>query len=152
MLEWMHDQSVVEYMKADFANKTIQDCENFILESQKDVNNKHFAIVDDINDYMGTVSLKDISENTAEFAIAIRKKAMGLGYSAFGMREIIKYGFEELNLDSIFWYVSRLNIRAIKFYDKNGYARESETEEYISYRVYKQGKCVERQEKLKYLH
>ena len=30
MLEWMHDPDVVQNMQADFAHKTLSDCENFI--------------------------------------------------------------------------------------------------------------------------
>lgn len=36
MLEWMHDKSVVENMQADFASFTIENCENFIANSQDD--------------------------------------------------------------------------------------------------------------------
>ena len=42
---------------------------------------------------MGTVSLKHIKNNTAEFAIAIRKIAMGYGFASYAMNEIIQYGF-----------------------------------------------------------
>ena len=34
MLEWMHDEDVVHFMKADFQHKTLSDCEKFI-ESAK---------------------------------------------------------------------------------------------------------------------
>lgn len=33
MLEWMHDPDVVQNMQADFAHKTLSDCENFIRVS-----------------------------------------------------------------------------------------------------------------------
>lgn len=74
---------------------------------------------------MGTVSLKNIEEDKAEFAITVRKYAMGKGYSHFGMREIKKIGLQDMNLSSIYWYVDNNNQRAIKFYDKNGYQRIS---------------------------
>lgn len=60
---------------------------------------------------------------TAEFAITIRKCAMGKGYSAYGMAEILKKGIRELDLKNIYWCVSRVNERAVKFYDKNQYKR-----------------------------
>lgn len=123
MLEWMHDDSVVHEMGTDFANKTIEDCYAFINQSQKDIPCVHRAIVDDNDEYMGTVSLKniDLGKRKAEFGIAIRKKAMGRGYSKFGMDEILRIGFQEYCLDTIFWYVSVNNARAIRFYEKNGY-------------------------------
>lgn len=123
MLEWMHDSDVVQNMKADFAHKTVNDCKKFIKASQTDSQNLHLAVVDDDNTYMGTVSLKNIENGTAEFAITVRKGAMGKGFSKYAMSEIIRIGLEELNLKRIYWCVSPKNRRAVKFYDKNGYMR-----------------------------
>lgn len=122
MLEWMHDPTVVEYMQADFASKTIDDCVQFIRTSSAE-GSEHFAVVDDNDEYMGTVSLKHITDEEAEFAITVRKVAMGKGISSFAMKEIINHGFEVLKLDSIYWCVNPKNKRAARFYDKNGYQR-----------------------------
>lgn len=128
MLEWMHDESVVEYMGANFAEKTIQDCERFIEAAQQDDGNMNLAIVNDADEYMGTVSLKHINkkEEVAEFAITIRKCAMGEGYSSYGMKEILRIGLNELGLKKIYWCVSSENKRAVRFYDKNNYTRVTE--------------------------
>lgn len=123
MLEWMHDPDVVQNMQADFAHKTLSDCENFIRISQTDDKNLHLAVVDDNNTYVGTVSLKNIENDVAEFAITVRKNAMGKGFSKYAMSEIIRIGLENLNLKSVYWCVSPENKRAVKFYDKNGYTR-----------------------------
>ena len=123
MLEWMHDPDVVQNMQADFAHKTLSDCENFIRTSQMDNKNLHLAVVDDDNTYMGTVSLKNIENGAAEFAITVRKDAMGKGFSKYAMSEIIRIGIEKLKLKSVYWCVSPENKRAVKFYDKNGYTR-----------------------------
>lgn len=149
MLEWMHDPSVVRYMRADFSGKTIDDCRRFITESRGNEKDCHLAIQDDQGTYLGTVSLKNIHDRTAEFAITIRAAAMGKGYSKRGMAEILRLGLEEKGLDEIYWYVDRENERAIRFYDKNGYPRVSpaeiacirgqsdaeENEKYIWYKV-----------------
>jgi diamine N-acetyltransferase len=123
MLEWMHDPSVVEGLQTDFASKTIQDCENFIVAAQDGSKDFHLAIVNDEDEYMGTVSLKHIQNGSAEFAITVRKLAMGKGYSKYAMTKIIRIGFEKLNLQFIYWCVSPENKRAVRFYDKNGYQR-----------------------------
>ena len=122
MLEWMHDDSVVHYLSANFAQKTLEDCRNFISYSQDSVEDMNRAIVDEADEYMGTVSLKHINRETksAEFAITIRKCAMSRGFSAYGMSEILRIGMEELGLDHIYWCVSKFNERAVRFYDKNG--------------------------------
>lgn len=123
MLEWMHDDSVVHDLRTNFATKTIEDCLKFIDEAHDTTENLHLAIVNDDNEYMGTVSLKHIKNESAEFGITIRKKAMGGGYSLFGMRAIIEYGFNVLGINYIYWCVNPENIRAVKFYDKNNYKR-----------------------------
>lgn len=123
MLEWMHDPFVTRFLRADFASKTIEDCRTFIKLSQNSNINMHMAITDDNDIYMGTASLKNINNGMAEFAITIRREAMGGGYSRYGMEEIIHIGLDKLKLNLIYWFVSPENKRAIKFYDKNGYER-----------------------------
>ena len=123
MLEWMHDEDVVHFMKTDFQHKTLSDCEKFIESAQVDSNNVHLAATDDNDTYMGTVSLKNIDNESAEFAITMRKAAMGKGYAAEAMNQIIDKGLNELELGYIYWYVRPENKRAVRFYDKNGYQR-----------------------------
>lgn len=127
MLEWMHDPDCVENLQANFASKTVEDCTRFIEASQDTSETLNLAIVDDNDEYMGTVSLKHIDHQlkTAEFAIATRRCAMGKGFAAFGMRAIIEKGLKELGLDTVVWCVSPDNKRAVRFYDKNGWQRVS---------------------------
>lgn len=123
MLEWMHDKSVVCDLKADFLSKTLDDCLHFIHNSNDSSSDINMAIIDEYDTYMGTVSLKHINKKIgiAEFAITIRKSAMGRGFSKFGMSEILNYGLDTIGLKSIYWCVNKANERATKFYDKNGY-------------------------------
>lgn len=123
MLEWMHDDSVVRNMHTDFASKTIEDCKEFIKSSQDFSKTINLAIASDTDEYMGTVSLKNIDRiaGNAEFAITVRKDAMGRGYSWYGMEEIIKKAFEEYGLECVYWCVSRENERAVRFYDKHNF-------------------------------
>jgi len=122
MHEWMQDPLVVENLRQNFASKTIEDCEKFIQSTYEGDNNLHLAVVTDADEYMGTVSLKNIDkkEKYAEFAITLRSAAMGKGYSKFAMEEIFRIGFEELKLDKIYWDVSVENKRAVRFYEKMG--------------------------------
>lgn len=123
MLAWMHDENVVQNLNANFAAKTLADCEAFIQISQDMTKSINLAIASDSDEYMGTVSLKHIdrTEGNAEFAITVRKEAMGRGYSWFGMKEIINKAFSELNLECVYWCVSRKNDRAVRFYDKHNF-------------------------------
>lgn len=121
MLEWMHDNEVVEKLRGRFQEKTIEDAENFIRAAKDKKHNIHLAICSDDDEYMGTVSLKSIQNRRAEFAITVRRIAMGKGYSWWGMRNIIKLAFEQYGLDSVYWCVARENIRAVRFYDKHNF-------------------------------
>ena len=123
MLEWMHDPDVVKDLRRDFASKTLEDCLQFIQASKNSEEDLHCAIVNDEDEYMGTVSLKHIREGRAEFGITVRRCSMGKGFAQFGMQSIIKKGFSELGLQEIYWCVAAENKRALRFYDKNGYER-----------------------------
>lgn len=125
MLEWMQNKDIVCFLNTDFSKKRIEDCLNFIETSENNHENLHMAIVNDEDEYMGTVSLKKIDNinKIAEFAITIRECAMGKGYSQEAMRIILQKGIYELKLKKIVWCVLPKNKRAIRFYDKNGYHR-----------------------------
>lgn len=123
MLEWMHDDSVVHDLKTNFAVKTLEDCISFIKMAQDTKENLHLAIVDENDTYMGTVSLKHITQTSAEFGITVRKCAMGKGFSKFAMQNIIETGFKQLGLQKIYWCVAPENHRAVRFYDKNKFDR-----------------------------
>ena len=123
MLEWMHDESVVRDMRCDFSRKTLDDCIAFIQSAENSPADLHLAVADENDEYMGTVSLKHICNDTAEFGITIRKCAMGKGLAAAAMQEIIRTGFEQFHLRMVYWCVDPENQRAVRFYDKNGYEK-----------------------------
>ena len=125
MLEWMYDTDIVKDLRNNFASKTIEDCRAFISSSGNDERHIHYAIVSNKDEYMGTVSLKEIDKQTksAEFGIVVRKAAMGAGYSWFGMTSIFKIAFEKLGLEFVYWCVSEDNKRACRFYDKHHFSR-----------------------------
>lgn len=126
MLEWMHDPDVVRDLHTNFAAKTLDDCKRFIEASHASGSAVNLAIADEQTDeYLGTVSLRDINphSSTAEFAITVRKCAMGTGASRDAMREILRRGHIGLGIKSIFWCVNQKNARAVRFYDKNNYQR-----------------------------
>lgn len=123
MLEWMHDESVIENLRGNFREKTIDDCIEFIRESECKERNIHLAICSDEDEYMGTVSLKNIdrTNQSAELTIVVRRVTMGRGYSWFALEEILKLSFGKYELENIYWCVSGTNERAIRFYDKHNF-------------------------------
>lgn len=121
MLEWMHDKRVTEKLLKDFSSCEKSDCEKFISLAQKETEDVHFAISDETDLYMGTVSLKHIKNGEAEFAIVLHHDAWGHGYANYAMNKIIEIGFSCYNLDTIYWFVGRDNGRAVGFYEKHKY-------------------------------
>lgn len=123
MLEWMHDSDVVAGMRKDFSSFTIENCQRFIADAGKSPSAVHRAIVSDEDEYLGTVSVRDIDRSLGcgEFAITVRRCAMGTGASIFGMREILNYVLNSLGLNKVYWCVSSENPRAVRFYRKNGF-------------------------------
>lgn len=106
---------------------------NFIESSWKDANNIHYAIVSEHDEYVGTVSLKNINylDRNAEYAIITRKKFWGQKYAYKATKTIINYGFNTLNLNKIYLNVLSSNIRANKFYEKFGFVKEGIFKEHV---------------------
>jgi RimJ/RimL family protein N-acetyltransferase len=125
ILEWMHDDRVNKYYQCDFAAMTECNVKKFIENSQSE-ENKHFAFTDENDNYVGTISLKNISvENgSAEYAIVTSFAAQGKGYAYEATRQILKYAFTELKLNRIYLNVLTRNERANAFYKKCGFKYE----------------------------
>lgn len=123
MLEWMHDPNVSDYLGKDFKSMTIENCKAFIESAKTDVNNRHFAIADDNDEYMGTISLKEIDRDNkrAEYAISCRTKAIGNGFASWATKELFRIAKDEIGLELIYLNVYKTNIRAQKMYLKVGF-------------------------------
>lgn len=125
MLEWMHDEKVARNFRFDFMSMTHEKALDFVTKSFTE-ENQHFAIVDEGNNYLGTVSLKNISatDNNAEYAIVLRREFWGKGYAQKATTAILNYAFNTLNLHKVYLNVLDENIRANKFYKKCGFIFE----------------------------
>lgn len=147
MLEWMHDPAVTKNLRNNFKIMKMQDCIEFIDTARSLETDIHMAVVDENDTYMGTVSLKHIADGFAEFAIVMRQSAMGAGFSKYAMHEIIRKGFEEMNLERIYWCVDKKNRRACRFYDKNGYIKVTLNNGELFRKIIKDGYTLEEMEK-----
>lgn len=123
MMETLNDKSVTNTMRISLRSFSLDECKDYILNSNKDDKNIDFAITDEGDNWVGTISLKNIdySKKEAEYAIITSKDVHGKGYSQKATKEILEYAFNELKLDKVYLYVSVNNIRANKFYQKVGF-------------------------------
>lgn len=108
---------------------------SFIKSSWEDKKNVHYAITDENDNYIGTVSLKNINyiDKNAEYAIVIRKKYWGQKIALKATDKILFYGFNTLNLEKIYLNVLSNNVRAINFYEKYGFKKEGVFKNHIYY-------------------
>lgn len=138
MLEWMHDPEIQKCFQKDMINMSLQQAEDFcrnsvfqnIPDEGRDI---HYAIVNEQDEYLGTISLKDISLTnlSAEYAISTRKCVQGKGIAQTATELILQKGFNELKLHRIYLNVLSNNKRAIRFYEKCGFVYEGEFREHL---------------------
>jgi len=133
IFEWVKDPDINQHFRFDSDAMTIDSVLGFIHKSQDISENAHFAIVDDTDEYMGTVSLKNIDKltKTAEYAIAIRKKAQRKGYGRKSSLMLLDYAFNTIDLNRVYLNVMSNNVDAINLYENLGFTLEGELKDHI---------------------
>ena len=133
MLEWMHDEKIASVFAQDFQSMSELDAVRFIEHAYDDPTSLHFAIVDPDDEYMGTVSLKNVNpENrNAEYAISTRQKAHGTGLAKRATLDVLRYAFEVMGLHKVYLNVKETNERAIAFYRKIGFEQEGRFRQHV---------------------
>ncbi len=139
MLDWMHDPKVNQFFRFDAKSMTEEKVKDFIKQSLIDAEQKksfNFAITDDNDEYLGTISLKNIdwAAKTAEYAISMRKTAQGKGLATAATNELLQYAFEELGLNRVFLNVLYDNDKAIHLYEKCGFQYEGMFKNHVNIR------------------
>ncbi|WP_142413902.1 GNAT family N-acetyltransferase [Hathewaya massiliensis] len=126
---WIKDKDVIRYSLSIFqkmkGNNEISNWFNMLLLDKSSYNK---AIVDTTKDKLiGYAGIADISTTnlSGEYFIFIGDKSYhGKGIGTFITREIVKNGFQELNLNRIMLTVSEKNIGAIKAYTNANFKTE----------------------------
>jgi RimJ/RimL family protein N-acetyltransferase len=125
-LAWLKDPFVNMYLSHNFRDYTEEQelkWFDFIQISNNDV---VFAIEDNYtNNYIGNCALHKIDwdEKSCELGIFIGEKSYwDKGYGSDSVKSIIKFAFNELELQIIRLNVYRYNHRAIKVYKKCGFS------------------------------
>ena len=133
MLSWMKNPRTAEIFATDFSSFTLDKVKNFIKTANADENNLNMVCVDEYDNYLGTVSLKNIDKRAknAEYAISFSYESQGTGAAAFATKEILKYAFDNLGLERVYLNVIPQNERANNFYKKMGFVFEGEFRNHI---------------------
>ncbi len=136
MLEWMHDPEINCNFRFDAASYTLEQAKDFITqaeESYKQGKTYHWAITEEGKEYLGTISLKDIDfENrNAEYAVCLRKCAMGKGIAYEATSLVLEYAFSRLNLHRVYLNVLSDNKKAIHLYERCGFQFEGEWKDHL---------------------
>lgn len=133
MLEWMRDPELTKNFRFNSEDVTNEAVISFIENSINDENNLHYAIVNDYDEYLGTISLKSINriDKNAEYAIALRRIAIGTGIAKEATQAILDIAFNKLKLNKVYLNVLEDNVRAIRFYEKFGFSYEGEFKSHI---------------------
>lgn len=124
--EWMSDQSINSQFKTDFSVYTYDEIAKFIQDAQDFSSHRHYAIVDEKDEYLGTISLKEIDliNLKAEYAVVLRSKAIGTSAAKDATQKILDIAFNELKLNKVYLNVLATNLRANRFYQKFGFVFE----------------------------
>lgn len=132
MLEWMHDEEIQKSFRKPMLSYTREMVMDFIQGATYDVVqgvNIHFAIANKKDEYLGTISLKelDLESLSAEYAIVLRKKAQGKGFAKDATLQLLERGFKEYGLQRIYLNVLSDNVKAQKLYKRCGFIYEGES-------------------------
>ena len=125
MLEWMHDPEINRWFRFDAASMTEERAKKFIAGSFTETN-RHYAIADDDDNYLGTISLEDIDRGNghALYAVSLRAEALGHDIALPATKMLLDIAFRELDLERVYLNVLSDNGRAKRFYEKAGFHYE----------------------------
>lgn len=129
MLLWMKDPEVQKGFRRDMSRNTRETVLNFINSAcyeKIDGGALHFALTDESNEYMGTMTLKDIcvEHNHADVSAVISPKFQGRGLGVKGMLALCKIAFEEYDFERLNVEIYPENIASTKMTEKCGFIFE----------------------------
>lgn len=135
MLDWMHDPQINHLYTDKIRDATFESVSRFVEDAEKLMKQGitcHYAIVDERDEYLGTVSLKNIKPvKGAEFGISMRGAYQGKGIASWATKETLRMAFEEMGLHRVYLYVRTDNEHANRFYVKNHFRYEGESKDCI---------------------
>ena len=137
--KWRNDPEVFKYTGTVYDHEITLETElHWIERVIKNDDEYRCAIIAD-NCYVGNIYLTNIDDEKAEYHIFIGDKSYwGKGVAKKASIEIIRYGFENLNLKKIVLEVRQQNKNAIRLYEKLGFTKLGENSNFITMEIVKE--------------
>lgn len=130
---WINRWEVIRHMLMRYPVSRLAERAFIERATKPQPNDKVFAINTAEGLYIGNCGLHHISweDRRATFGIFIGETAQwGKGYGTDATRTLVRYGFEEMNLNRIGLKVFADNERAIRCYERVGFVREGALRQY----------------------
>lgn len=136
MLESTKDEEI-RYMTGTKSTFTLEQIQSYINNISKDSSRNDLAICLKENDQMiGELSITDIEEEAKKAGLRISMNSIeltGKGYGTEAIKLILKFVFEDLELNRLQLEVFSHNIRGIRTYEKVGFIKEGTLRESLYY-------------------
>ncbi|MGO4346680.1 GNAT family N-acetyltransferase [Paenibacillus sp. MCAF9] len=127
----------IRYMTGTKHNFTLEQIQAHIYNINNDPSRYDFAIcLKDDDQMIGELSISDIDEENkkAGFRITMNSiKLTGKGYGTEALKIVLRFVFEELNLNRLELEVFSHNLRGIRAYEKAGFVKEGVLRESLYY-------------------
>jgi RimJ/RimL family protein N-acetyltransferase len=137
-VEWLNDPEVIAGLLVNLPMSTWDETRWFENLANRPAEDRPLAVDARLPEggwkHIGNVGLHQIEwmNRAAEFGIFIGDKTFwNQGYGSEATRLTLKHGFETLNMNRIYLYVFETNPRAIRAYEKCGFAREGKLRQSI---------------------
>ena len=136
--KWRNDPEVFKYTGMVYDHEITLETELQWIERVIKNNNEYRCAIIADNSYVGNIYLTNIDDEKAEYHIFIGDKSYwGKGVAKKASIEIMRYGFEHLNLKKIVLEVRPQNNSAIRLYEKLGFVVVEEKSNFITMEIVK---------------
>lgn len=137
-VKWRNDPEVFKYTGNTYDHIITTESElNWIRKVMSNPKEHRCAIIAD-GKYVGNIYLTDIYNGCANYHIFIGdKNSWGKGIAKEASKQIIRYGFENLELNEIRLRVKIQNTRAVQLYNSLGFSLSASDGEWFEMKLVK---------------
>lgn len=119
MINALSNPEVSKLLGDSLYNLSIEEEIEWINSNQD--GNTFSLITKDTNEFIGNCGFNEINDNYGEIGIFLSPRFQNIGLGTEALTELIRFGFENLNLDEIRLVVYSHNERAISCYQRLGF-------------------------------